>query len=96
MFCKNLNKWSDNIKHNFYQAIPLNNRAAVGNTNLIVLTFDDNRHTDDEQEPDTDSMDLMTPSSMHKMPHVEMVAPVETAEEKVHKDEITEKPGMNS
>ena len=64
--------------------------TAVGNTNLIVLVYDND--TDEDQDGDTDSADLMTPSAMHKMPHVEMVAPVETDEEKVHKEEKQEPP----
>ena len=55
-------------------------------TNRKVLTFDDDRHTDEDQEGDTDSGEMM-PSAVHRMPHVEMVAPVETAEEKIQKEE---------
>ncbi|XP_060580485.1 cytoplasmic dynein 1 intermediate chain 2-like, partial [Ruditapes philippinarum] len=41
-------------------------------------------HHHDDQEPDTDSIDISlgTMQQQHKMPHVEMVAPAHTAEDK--------------
>ncbi|XP_045210192.2 cytoplasmic dynein 1 intermediate chain 1-like isoform X3 [Mercenaria mercenaria] len=49
---------------------------------------------DDDQEPDTDSIDISlgTMQHPHKMPHVEMVAPSHTAEDKppVHLRELSE------
>ncbi|WAR04983.1 DC1I2-like protein [Mya arenaria] len=46
-----------------------------------VLTFDDDRRTDDDQEPDTDSGEISLGAGQHKMPHVEMVAPAHTHED---------------
>ncbi|XP_045210201.2 cytoplasmic dynein 1 intermediate chain 2-like isoform X9 [Mercenaria mercenaria] len=51
-------------------------------------------HHHDDQEPDTDSIDISlgTMQHPHKMPHVEMVAPSHTAEDKppVHLRELSE------
>ena len=49
---------------------------------LLVLTYDDDRRVDDDAEPDTDSFDVSAATQPHgMMPHVEMVAPSQTAED---------------
>ena len=63
--------------------------------NCPVLTFDDDRRSDDDGEPDTDSIDVSLGVGGHhsKMPHVEMVAPQQTPEEKAQKEEPQGKRG---
>lgn len=48
--------------------------------NTLVLVYDDDRRAEDDQEPDTDSFDVSAATQQHgMMPHVEMVAPAQTA-----------------
>ncbi|XP_052804393.1 cytoplasmic dynein 1 intermediate chain 1-like isoform X3 [Mya arenaria] len=56
-------------------------RHLKGPWDYYVLTFDDDRRTDDDQEPDTDSGEISLGAGQHKMPHVEMVAPAHTHED---------------
>lgn len=52
--------------------------------NCVVLVYDDDRRADDDQEADTDSFDVSGATQPHGvMPHVEMVAPAQTAEDDV-------------
>ena len=58
--------------------------AAWEIINISVLVYDNADHTDD----DTDSLDVSgDPAHSHRMPHVEMVPPKETEEDRKEEPE---------
>lgn len=58
--------------------------------NTVVLVYDDDRRVDDDAEQDTDSFDVSGGNQPHGiMPHVEMVAPLQTTEDEPLPGEYT-------